>query len=252
MAQAERESMEVDILYVGAGPATLASALHLVQQVERHNRSAAAQRPRRDRDAEHPGAREGRQRRRPHALRRRDESEGDPRAGSGLRAAGLPDRVRLRLRRLLALPSEGQAERPLRAAELPQEGLPRRLALQRGQVAGRRARRPPASRSTRASRPTSILVEGDRVVGVRTGDMGVDRDGQPEGELPAGHGHLREGHRDRRGRARHAREAADRALRPARGATRRPSRPASRRSGASTRRSTGPAASCTAWRSPRS
>ena len=28
----ERESMEVDVLFVGAGPATLASALHLMKQ----------------------------------------------------------------------------------------------------------------------------------------------------------------------------------------------------------------------------
>jgi electron-transferring-flavoprotein dehydrogenase len=38
MSQAvERESMEVDVLFVGAGPATLASALHLVSQVEAWN-----------------------------------------------------------------------------------------------------------------------------------------------------------------------------------------------------------------------
>ena len=34
----ERESMEVDVLYVGAGPATLASALHLMNQVQAYNR----------------------------------------------------------------------------------------------------------------------------------------------------------------------------------------------------------------------
>jgi len=33
----ERESMEVDVLFVGAGPATLASALRLMQAVEAHN-----------------------------------------------------------------------------------------------------------------------------------------------------------------------------------------------------------------------
>ncbi len=38
----ERESMEVDVLYVGAGPATLASALHLMNQVAEHNRRAQA------------------------------------------------------------------------------------------------------------------------------------------------------------------------------------------------------------------
>ena len=37
MSQPERENMEVDILYVGAGPATLASALHLMNEIERRN-----------------------------------------------------------------------------------------------------------------------------------------------------------------------------------------------------------------------
>ena len=37
MSEPERESMEVDVLFVGAGPATLSSALHLMNQVEAHN-----------------------------------------------------------------------------------------------------------------------------------------------------------------------------------------------------------------------
>ena len=41
MTQPERESMEVDILFVGAGPATLASAYHLMKQVEAHNESCS-------------------------------------------------------------------------------------------------------------------------------------------------------------------------------------------------------------------
>ena len=36
----ERESMEVDVLYVGAGPATLASAIHLMNQVAAFNEAA--------------------------------------------------------------------------------------------------------------------------------------------------------------------------------------------------------------------
>ena len=40
MSEIERESMEVDVLYVGAGPANLASAYHLMKQVEAHNESA--------------------------------------------------------------------------------------------------------------------------------------------------------------------------------------------------------------------
>ncbi len=39
-AAIERESMEVDVLYVGAGPASLASAYHLVRQIEAHNKKA--------------------------------------------------------------------------------------------------------------------------------------------------------------------------------------------------------------------
>jgi len=37
----ERESMEVDVLFVGAGPATLASALHLMKQLEARGAAAA-------------------------------------------------------------------------------------------------------------------------------------------------------------------------------------------------------------------
>jgi len=43
MSEPERESMEVDVLYVGAGPANLASAYHLVKQVEAHNEAVAAE-----------------------------------------------------------------------------------------------------------------------------------------------------------------------------------------------------------------
>ena len=39
----ERETMEVDVLYVGAGPATLASALHLRNRLEAYNASAASE-----------------------------------------------------------------------------------------------------------------------------------------------------------------------------------------------------------------
>ncbi len=37
MTEPERESMEVDVLYVGAGRATLASAYHVMKQVAAHN-----------------------------------------------------------------------------------------------------------------------------------------------------------------------------------------------------------------------
>ena len=44
MSQAvERESMDVDVLYVGAGPASLASSLHLMNRIEAYNTRAAEQ-----------------------------------------------------------------------------------------------------------------------------------------------------------------------------------------------------------------
>ena len=43
MSEPERESMEVDILYVGAGPANLASAYHLVKQIEAYNQKAESE-----------------------------------------------------------------------------------------------------------------------------------------------------------------------------------------------------------------
>ena len=40
MNRPQRESMEVDVLFVGAGPGTLASALHLMRRLEAHNQRA--------------------------------------------------------------------------------------------------------------------------------------------------------------------------------------------------------------------
>jgi hypothetical protein len=44
MNPVERESMEVDVLYIRAGPASLASSLHLVKQVEAFNQRAEERR----------------------------------------------------------------------------------------------------------------------------------------------------------------------------------------------------------------
>src|SRR5262245_56091204 len=42
MAERERETLEVDVLFVGAGPASLSGALHLRQLIENHNQNAAS------------------------------------------------------------------------------------------------------------------------------------------------------------------------------------------------------------------
>ena len=66
--EVERESMEVDVLYVGAGPATLASAYHLMKQVEAHNEKAATSGERAHRASHHFDSGEVCLRRRPPAL----------------------------------------------------------------------------------------------------------------------------------------------------------------------------------------
>ncbi len=38
----ERESLEFDVLFVGAGPASLAGAIHLTKLVEKHNQQVAS------------------------------------------------------------------------------------------------------------------------------------------------------------------------------------------------------------------
>jgi len=86
-----------------------------------------------------------------------------------------------------------------------------------------------------------ILLEGDRVVGVRTGDMGVDREGKPKSTFQPG--------MDIFAKVTVIGEGVRGTL--ANG-TRRPSRRASRRSGASIPRSIARAGWCTACRSRRS
>src|SRR4029077_1262252 len=42
MSEPERETLEFDVQFIGAGPAGLAGAIHLANLIERHNQSIAA------------------------------------------------------------------------------------------------------------------------------------------------------------------------------------------------------------------
>ena len=91
-----------------------------------------------------------------------------------------------------------------------------------------------------------LYGEKGEVSGVATGDMGVARDGTPQGQFYARHGAARQIYADRRRRARLAVQAAHRQIRPrTRIASRRNSASASRSFGASRKRSTSPASSST-------
>ena len=97
-------------------------------------------------------------------------------------------------------------------AVLQEEGLPRRVALEHREVAGEEVRGE-GHRDLRRlrGRPAALRrAEGGRRAARRHGHRQAR---QAQGELPARHGHPREGDRARRGRARQPHQAARRALR---------------------------------------
>jgi electron-transferring-flavoprotein dehydrogenase len=187
MAEIERESMEVDVLYVGAGPATLASAIHLMNQVEVFNQSAE---------------RLGKVPIEPPTVLVLEKSAniGDHMlSGAVMNPRGIRELV----------------------PDFEQQGFPTEhvcnyagfwLFHPKGRIAAPSFATPPNFRKKgyhvvslnnvakwlgeRAEAAgvevypgfagDKLLVEGGRVVGVRSGDMGVDKDGKPKGTFQAG------------------------------------------------------------------
>ncbi|MAJ59033.1 MAG: hypothetical protein CBC48_03025 [bacterium TMED88] len=179
MSEIERESMEVDVLFVGAGPANLAAAYHLMKSVETHNGNAEA---------------EGKEPIEPPVVLVIEK------------AAGVGDHQ-----------LSGAVINPIALRELMpdfvEQGFPTEYVTNDSQfmffTRGPSIKSPVcppmfqkngyhvASLSNVAKwlgekceemgveiypgfAAAQILTEGDRVIGVRTGDMGVDRDGNPK------------------------------------------------------------------------
>ena len=179
MSEIERESMEVDVLFVGAGPANLAAAYHLMKSVEAHNENAAAA---------------------------GKEPIETPVVLVIEKAAGVGDHQ-----------LSGAVINPIALRELMpdfvEQGFPTEYVANDSQfmffTRGPSIKSPVcppmfqkngyhvASLSNVAKwlgekceemgveiypgfAAAQILTEGDRVIGVRTGDMGVDRDGNPK------------------------------------------------------------------------
>ncbi len=181
----ERESMEVDVLFVGAGPATLASALHLMNRIEAHNA-------------------------------RVDREGGDPIEPPTVlvieKGAAVGDHM-----------LSGAVMNPKALAELvpnfADEGFPTEYICDNDMTyvfTKKRAFRLPANLPPFKKRGYHIvslsniakwlaerceaagveiypgfagdklLTEGNRVVGVRTGDMGVDKNGSPKSTFQPG------------------------------------------------------------------
>jgi electron-transferring-flavoprotein dehydrogenase len=180
----ERESMEVDVLYVGAGPATLASAIHLMSRVEAFNREAESA---------------GRQPIEPPTVLVIEKG------------AAVGDHM------LSGAVMNPKARREL-VPDFEEQGCPTEYVCSYAgfwvfHPKGKISLPPPPSFRKKGYHVVSlnkvakwlgercegsgvevypgfagdqILVEGSRVVGVRTGDMGVDRDGKPKANFQPG------------------------------------------------------------------
>ncbi len=180
----ERESLEVDVLYVGAGPASLASALHLMNEVERFNRNAEqAGKP----PIEPPTV----------LVLEKGASVGD----HMLSGAVMNPKA---LRELVpdfeeqSFPTEYVCNyagfwifHPKGKLSLPAPPNFRKKGYH--VVSLSNAAKWMGERAEAAGveiypgfTGDKLLIEGDRVVGVRTGDMGVDKDGKPKSNFQPG------------------------------------------------------------------
>jgi electron-transferring-flavoprotein dehydrogenase len=174
----ERESMEVDVLYVGGGPASLASAIHLMGRGDAWNQVAAA----RQRPTFAPpsvlvlekGAAIG-----DHML---SGAVMNPKAIAELvpdfASQGFPTEHVCDYAGFWVFHPKGKLSVPVVPPNFQKKGY-HVVSLYR--VAKWLAERAEALGVDifPGFAADELLVEGDRVVGVRTGDMGVDRNGSP-------------------------------------------------------------------------
>ena len=187
MTQIERESMEVDVLYVGAGPATLASAIHLMNQVEAWNRAAEQG---------------GRQPIEPPTVLvlEKSASVGDHMLSGGVmnprsiaelvpdfEQQGFPTEYVCNYAGFWIFHPKGKLAVPSLATP-PNFRKKGYHVVSLNKVAKWMAERAEAAdvQIYPGFAGDQLLIEGTRVVGVRTGDMGVDKEGKPKGTFQPG------------------------------------------------------------------
>jgi electron-transferring-flavoprotein dehydrogenase len=170
----ERESMEVDVLFVGAGPATLAGALHLMRQIEAHN------------------ARNGGSRIEPPTVLVIEKSAevGDHMlSGAVMNPKGIKDLMPDFVEQ--GFPTEYVCDNAMTYVFTPKRHLKLPINLPMFQKNGyhvvslNKVAKWLAKKCEEAGveiysgfAGDKLLIEGDRVVGVRIGDMGVDKHGK--------------------------------------------------------------------------
>jgi electron-transferring-flavoprotein dehydrogenase len=185
MAEPERESMEVDILYVGAGPATLASAYHLMKQVEAHNEAC-------EKKGEPPIE--------PPTILVIEKAAGigdhqlsggvmNPRAIKELMPdyleQGFPVEYTCEKDYFWLFTRKGTLKSPITPPMFKKKGyqvvslsnVVKWLAEKCEEI---------GIEIYPGFAAAEILTEGDRVVGVRTGDMGIDKNGKPKSNYEPG------------------------------------------------------------------
>ncbi len=182
----ERESMEVDVLFIGAGPATLASAIHLMNEVEIFNKGAeAAGKP----PIEPPSV----------LVLEKGANVGDhmlsgacmnPKAIAELvpnfREEGFPTEHVCDSDWLYLF--AGNRHIPVPAILAPPFIKRGYHVISLSNVAKWLGERAEAAGVDiyPGFAGDKLLIEGNRVVGVRTGDMGVDKEGKPKGTYAPG------------------------------------------------------------------
>ncbi|MCS6885083.1 MAG: electron transfer flavoprotein-ubiquinone oxidoreductase [Acidobacteriota bacterium] len=178
----QRESLELDVLFVGAGPACLAGAIHLKRLINKHNESAT------DRKLEdltigiiEKGREVG-----AHIL---SGAVMDPRALKELfpdfLKDGAPVEAEVTYDKLLYLTEEAKLVLPFTPPPLVNHGnyvvslskMTRWLATKAEELGVDIFPEFPAAEP---------LYEGNRVVGVRTSDRGIGKDGKPKGNYEPG------------------------------------------------------------------
>ncbi len=177
----ERETMEVDVLLVGAGPASLASAYHLAGLVKAHN------------------ARPGGKPLSPQiAVMEKGAEIGnlgfsgavmDPRGITELmpdwRAQGCPVQADVRETEVLFLTPSTYLRAPVVPPSLQDHGFPILSLSEMCRWLGRKVEEREVSLFTGFA-GRELLYEGSRIVGVRTGDKGVDKQGNRKANFEPG------------------------------------------------------------------
>ena len=203
----DRDTLEVDVLFVGGGPASLAGAIRLRQLAAAEGREISVM-------VIEKGGEIGN-----HGL---SGAVVDPKSlhelfpgediTGGLDAPVTSDEMWF-------LTGGGKIAAPFIPPVLNNHGKYVALAQSAHEVARRKSRSrsvPTCSRRSPAKNCCGTArrrARTARVIGVRVGDKGVGRDGSAQGELRARSRSLGEGRRARRGPARHARQDGGRAAR---------------------------------------